>query len=132
MPTATDLGHDRGMEKVQVFGIPSCSSVKKARAWLAEHGVAHDFHDFKKQGLSESHLDQWLRSVDWQTLINRKGTTWRGLPKMTQNTVLDQASARAVMLAHPSLVKRPVVVAGTRIIVGVNPEAWFSVVSTYR
>ena len=120
------------MEKVQVFGIPSCSSVKKARAWLAEHGVAHDFHDFKKQGLSESHLDQWLRSVDWQTLINRKGTTWRGLPKMTQNTVLDQASARAVMLAHPSLVKRPVVVAGTRIIVGVNPEAWSSVVSTYR
>ncbi|MEY2622048.1 MAG: Regulatory protein Spx [Pseudomonadota bacterium] len=117
------------MEKIQVFGIPACTSVKKARAWFLEHGVAHIFHDFKKQGLSEAHLDRWLASVDWQLLLNRKGTTWRGLPKMTQNTVSDQASARAVMLAHPSLVKRPVVVAGSRVMVGVNPEAWSSVVS---
>lgn len=116
------------MKKIQVFGIPNCSSVKKARVWMDEHGVAHDFHDFKKQGLPELELDRWLQVVGWEVLLNRQGTTWRGLPKATQNAVTDARSARNLMLTHPSLVKRPVVVAGTQVIVGVNPEFWSGVI----
>ena len=64
MPDRAKLWHDHDMEKIRVFGIPNCSSVKKVRIWLDEHGVAHDFHDFKKQGLPERELDHWLRTVD--------------------------------------------------------------------
>jgi Spx/MgsR family transcriptional regulator len=116
------------MNKIQVFGIPNCSSVKKARVWLDEHGVPYDFHDFKKQGLPESALDSWLQAVGHEVLLNRKGTTWRGLSATEQASVVDQASARAVLLKYPSLVKRPVLVAAKKVIVGVNPDAWSSVV----
>ena len=118
------------MEKIQLFGIPNCSSVKKARMWLEQHGVDHAFHDFKKEGLSEADLDTWLLRVDWLVLINRKGTTWRGLPELEQNSVKDRASARSAMLARPNLVKRPVLVAGHQVIVGVNPEAWSAVIGS--
>jgi arsenate reductase-like glutaredoxin family protein len=63
---------------ITIYGIPNCSSVKKAREWMTTHQVAHDFHDFKKQGLSPEHLSLWLTQVDWTVLLNRKGTTWRG------------------------------------------------------
>jgi arsenate reductase len=116
------------MANIQVFGIPNCSSVKKALAWLQDHGVAHDFHDFKKMGLPETALDHWLHTVDWQVLLNRKGTTWRGLTSLEQAAVVDAQSARAAMLVRPSLVKRPVIVAGHKVIVGVNPEAWSGVI----
>jgi Spx/MgsR family transcriptional regulator len=116
------------MKKIQVFGIPNCASVKKARVWMDEHGADHDFHDFKKQGLPAHELDRWLKAVDWKVLLNRKGTTWRGLPANTQSAVTDAGSACQVMLDHPSLVKRPVVVAGNQVIVGVNPDAWSSVI----
>lgn len=115
------------MKKVQVFGIPNCSSVKKAREWLSAQGVAHEFHDFKKQGLPEAELDRWLKAVGHEVLLNRKGTTWRGLTATEQAAVVDTASARAALLARPSLVKRPVVVAGSQVVVGVNPAAWSSV-----
>jgi arsenate reductase len=116
------------MANIQVFGIPNCSSVKKALVWLQDHGVAHDFHDFKKKGLPEVALDHWLQTVSWEVLLNRKGTTWRGLSASEQASVADADSARAAMLARPNLVKRPVVVAGQRVIVGVNPEAWSHVI----
>ena len=119
------------MEKIQLFGIPNCSSVKKARMWLEQHGVDHAFHDFKKEGLSEADLDTWLLRVDWLVLINRKGTTWRQLDATEQANVTDAASARSLMLAHPSVIKRPVLVAGAdrQVIVGVNEEAWSRVIS---
>ncbi len=116
------------MQKIQVFGIPNCSSVKKARAWLDEHGVAYGFHDFKKLGLPEADLDRWLKAVGHEVLLNRKGTTWRGLSAAEQAAVVDLPSARSALLAHPSLVKRPVVVAGSQVVVGVNPEAWSRVI----
>ena len=112
-----------------LYGIPNCDTVKKARAWLNEHGVAHSFHDFKKQGVPEAALDQWLAAAGWETLVNRKGTTWRKLDPALQASVVDNASARALMLEHASVVKRPVVVKGQSVIVGVNPEAWLGVVS---
>jgi Spx/MgsR family transcriptional regulator len=92
-----------------LYGIPNCDTVKKARAWLHEHGVAHDFHDFKKQGVPEAALDHWLTQVGWEVLINRKGTTWRQLNETARAAVVDAAGARAALLAHPSLIKRPVV-----------------------
>jgi arsenate reductase len=113
---------------ITVYGIPNCDSVKKARVWLTDHGVDYVFHDFKKQGIPPEAVDQWLRQVGWEVLVNRKGTTWRKLDAAVQAGVIDNASARAVMLANASVIKRPVVVKGPTVIVGVNPDAWQSVV----
>lgn len=114
---------------VQVFGIPNCDTVKKARTWLTEHGIAFEFHDFKKQGVPPASMDQWLQSVSWETLLNRKGTTWRQLDAALQASVHDAASAKAVMLAYPSVIKRPVVEwpgasAGQQVSVGFKAKDW--------
>lgn len=110
---------------VTLYGIPNCDTVKKARAWLTEHGVAQQFHDFKKQGVPEHALDAWVTALGWEKLVNRQGTTWRKLDPATQATVVDAASARAVLLAHPSLVKRPVVAwANGAVTVGFQPADW--------
>jgi len=94
---------------ITLYGIPNCDTVKRARAWLAEHEVAAQFHDFKKQGLPEDALDRWLAELGWEALVNRRGTTWRKLDDATRAAVVDTPSARAVLLANPSLIKRPVV-----------------------
>ncbi len=93
-----------------VYGIPNCDSVKKARVWLQEHGVPHRFHDFKKQGVPSAELDQWLTTLGWEKLLNRKGTTWRQLEEPIRAAVVDANSARSLMLSHASVIKRPVVV----------------------
>ena len=85
-----------------------CDTVKKARTWLTEHGVDYQFHDFKKLGVPEAPLDAWLASAGWETLVNRKGTTWRALDDAAKAAITDTASARALVLAHPSVIKRPV------------------------
>ena len=92
-----------------VYAIPNCDTVKKARAWLAEHGLEHAFHDFKKQGVPEAELGHWLDAVGWETLLNRKGTTWRKLEESERTAVVDATSAKALMLAQASVIKRPVV-----------------------
>jgi arsenate reductase (glutaredoxin) len=94
---------------ITLHGIPNCDTVKKARAWLDANGREHRFHDFKKQGVPEAELDAWLASAGWETLVNRKGTTWRQLDDATRAAVVDSASARRLLLAQPSLIKRPVV-----------------------
>ena len=100
--------HDSAMTTT-LYGIPNCDTVKRARAWLDAQGVGYRFHDFKKDGVPEAELDRWLASAGWETLVNRRGTTWRRLDDATRRAVVDAASARAVLLAHPSLIKRPVV-----------------------
>ena len=95
---------------VKVFGIPNCDTVKKARTWLTDHGVAHTFHDFKKLGVPTDLLPRWISAVGWEALVNRKGTTWRQLDAAAQARVVNAASASSLMLAHTSVVKRPVVV----------------------
>jgi Spx/MgsR family transcriptional regulator len=110
-----------------VYGIPNCDSVKKARVWMDEHAHSYVFHDFKKQGVPEDALDFWLSKVSWEVLVNRKGTTWRKLSPEHQSKVNDARSARALILDNPSVIKRPVVVVGESVTVGVNPEAWRSV-----
>lgn len=93
-----------------LYGIPNCNTVKNARAWLTEQGVAYVFHDFKKQGVPADQLSGWIAAVGWELLLNRKGTTWRKLDEATRAGILDEASATALMLTQPSVIKRPVVV----------------------
>jgi arsenate reductase len=91
-----------------LYGIPNCDTVKKARTWLAEHAQPFDFHDFKKQGLERATVVAWLGQLDWEVLVNRKGTTWRNLPEERRAQVTDAASALELMLEQPSVIKRPV------------------------
>ena len=114
---------------VTVYGIPNCDSVKKARTWLAEHQIDYVFHDFKKQGVPEDALDFWMTQVGWQVLVNTKGTTWRKLDESVRLLVTDNHHARELMLAHPSVIKRPVIVQGKDVWVGVNPAQWSNVLS---
>ena len=108
-----------------VYGIANCDTVKRARAWLDERGAAYAFHDFKKSGVPERRLDAWLHATAWETLLNRKGTTWRQLDPAMQARVTDAASARALMLAQPSVIKRPVVEWDDgRITVGFDSAHW--------
>lgn len=119
MPDAYD-----GRMPITVYGIPNCDTVKKARAWLAEHGVDHAFHDFKKQGVPPDHLDDWMRQAG-DKLLNRQGTTWRKLDPTLQAATADAAGARALMLAQPSVIKRPVVEwAAGDVTVGFDAAAW--------
>ncbi len=114
---------------IVVYGIPNCDTVKKARAWLSGHGVDHRFHDFKKDGVPADRLPAWLAQVDWQVLVNRKGTTWRKLDPAAQAAVQDAASAQALMLREASVIKRPVVEWGERITAGFDAAAWETLVS---
>jgi Spx/MgsR family transcriptional regulator len=110
---------------VRLYGIPNCDTVKRARAWLGERGVAHDFHDFKKHGVPQRRLDAWLAALGWESLVNRRGTTWRQLDDALRAGVIDAASARSLMLASPSVIKRPVVEWDDgRIGVGFDPVDW--------
>lgn len=97
------------MSRVTVYGIPNCDTVKKARAWLAEAGFDVTFHDLRKDGVPPAELDGWLQRFGWERLVNRAGTTWRRLDDATRAAVTDAASAKALLLEQPSLIKRPVV-----------------------
>lgn len=97
---------------ITLYGISNCDTVKKARTWLAARNTDVAWHDFKKQGVPETDLDTWLKAVGWEKLVNRQGTTWRKLPDEEKAAVADAASARALMLRQPSVIKRPVVVWG--------------------
>jgi Spx/MgsR family transcriptional regulator len=94
---------------VVVYGIAHCDTVGRARSWLESQGVAHRFHDFKKSGVPPERLDAWIAALGWEPLVNRRGTTWRRLDEAARGRVVDPASARALMLALPSVIKRPVV-----------------------
>jgi arsenate reductase (glutaredoxin) len=110
---------------ITLYGIPNCDTVKKARAWLAQQGVEHQFHDFRKQGVPPEHLDRWLHSPGWEKLLNRQGTTWRRLDQASQLQAGNASGARALMLAQPGIIKRPVVEWGDgQVTVGFAPRDW--------
>ncbi|HQQ71437.1 MAG TPA: ArsC family reductase [Alicycliphilus sp.] len=117
-----------------LYGIPNCDTVKKARAWLTEHGLAYQFHDFKKQGVPAERLPSWMAAVGWDRLLNRQGTSWRRLDAAVQAGVQDAASAAALMRDHPSVIKRPVVewqgAPTGRVTVGFKAEAWNELITT--
>lgn len=99
-----------------VYGIPNCSTVKKARAWLDAQGLAYEFHDYKKQGVPADRLPAWVQALGWDKLVNRQGTTWRQLDEATKAGVVDAASAKALMLKQASVIKRPVIEQGGKVL----------------
>ena len=108
---------------IQLYGIPNCDTVKRARAWLAEHGHEVAFHDFKKQGVPAELLPAWLAAFGRDKLVNRAGTTWRKLDDAVKAAVVDDASAAALMRREPSVIKRPVVRwPDGRLTLGFSPE----------
>ena len=107
-----------------IYGIPNCDTVKRARAFLAEHAIDYRFHDYKKLGVPADEIDHWIDRLGWERLLNRQGNTWRKLDADTQAAVVDAASAKALMLAQPSVIRRPVLVQGEQLRVGFNAVEW--------
>jgi len=110
---------------VRLYGIPNCDTVKKARTWLADQGLEVVFWDFKKQGVPAAELATWTHALGWESLVNRKGTTWRKLDAATQQAVVDAASAMQLMQRQPSVIKRPVVCwPDGSVSVGFDADVW--------
>lgn len=97
---------------ITLFGIPNCDTVKRARTWLEQQSIPFEFHNFKKDGLSAAQVDIWLKKINFKTLINRKGTSWRALSDAKKNEAETPAGAMNLILANPSLIKRPVLQIG--------------------
>jgi arsenate reductase (glutaredoxin) len=108
---------------VTIYGIKNCDTMKKARAWLDTHGVPYVFHDYQVQGVERDQLERWARVAGWETLLNRAGTTFRKLPD-PKKANLDERKAIALMLAQPSMIKRPVLDADGALTVGFKPETY--------
>jgi len=112
---------------ITIYGIKNCDTMKKARAWLDKHGVDYSFHDYKTAGVDKDHLARWSKAVGWETLLNRAGTTFRKLPD-ADKTNLTEKKAMALMLAQPSMIKRPVLDVGGKLLVGFKPENYAAAV----
>ena len=111
---------------MKVHGIVNCETVKKARAWLDARGVTYEWVDFRKSPPALEDLARWCRGVGWQTLLNRRGTTWRALDDAAKAAVVDERTAIALMVAKPTLIKRPVVEAGGDVLVGFTEDGYAS------
>jgi arsenate reductase len=110
-------------KSITIYGIKNCDTMKKARAWLDSHGVSYSFHDYKAEGAPKEKLKAWCDELGWETLLNRAGTTFRGLPEVDKEG-LNERKAVALMLAQPSMIKRPVLEAGSKLLVGFKPEIY--------
>ena len=110
-------------KSVTVYGIKNCDTMKKARAWLDKHGVAYEFHDYKTAGIERGKLEGWARDAGWETLLNRAGMTFRKLPEKDKEG-LTEKKAIALMAAQPSMIKRPVLDVGGKLLVGFKPEQY--------
>jgi arsenate reductase len=108
---------------ITIYGIKNCDTMKKARAWLDGHGVAYGFHDYKTEGIERVRLVKWAKEVGWETLLNRAGTTFRKLDDADKDN-LNETRAIALMLAQPSMIKRPVLDLGGKLLVGFKPEVY--------
>jgi arsenate reductase len=109
---------------VTIYGIKNCETMKKARAWLEKHDIAYEFHDYKTAGIEPERLERWCKKVGWETLLNRAGTTFRKLPDKDK-AGLTEKKAIALMLAQPSMIKRPVLeLGGGKLLVGFKPEEY--------
>ena len=114
---------------ITIYGIKNCDTMKKARAWLDGRGVAYAFHDYKAAGIERARLQGWARAVGWERLLNRAGTTFRKLPEADKDG-LNESKAIALMLAQPSMIKRPVLDLGGRLLVGFKPDDYARNVKT--
>jgi len=111
---------------IDIYGIRNCDTMKKALAWLADHGIEHEFHDYKKAGIDEDTLRGWISIVGWEILLNRRGMMWRKVPQETMDSI-NENSAIDLMLKNPSIIKRPVLRIGNHIEVGFNPEQYAAI-----
>ena len=114
------------MAETTIYGIKACDTMKKARDWLDGHGVAYGFHDYKSAGIDRATLQGWAAKVGWELLLNRAGTTFRKLPDVDK-TGLDEAKAIDLMLAQPSMIKRPILAIGSKTFVGFSAEQYGAV-----
>ena len=110
-------------KQITIYGIKNCDTMKKARTWLEDRDVAYVFHDYKAQGIDKATLERWARGVSWEILLNRAGTTFRKLPD-AQREDLTEKKAIALMLEQPSMIKRPVLDVGGKVLVGFKPEVY--------
>ena len=110
-------------QSVTIYGIKNCDTMKKARAWLDAHGVSYAFHDYKAEGVARAALEAWVKEHGWEIVLNRAGTTFRGLPDQDKQG-LDAKKAVVLMLAQPAMIKRPVLDIGRRRLVGFKPDAY--------
>lgn len=109
---------------ITIYGIKNCDTMKKAFTWLKDHGVAHAFHDYKASGIEKAKLEAWCKSVGWELLLNRAGTTFRKLPEAEREDIIEK-KAIALMLAQPSMIKRPVLeLGGGKLLVGFKPDQY--------
>ena len=108
---------------MKLYGIKSCDTMKKARTWLDEHGVAYEFHDYKVSGIDRTSLTRWSAARGWEVILNRAGTTFRKLPEAAKGH-LDEAKAIDLMIAQPSMIKRPVLEGAGHLIVGFKPDEY--------
>ena len=126
MPTTANEWPDT---VITVYGIRNCDKIKRTLAWFGANGVTVRFHDYRKDGLNEADLQSWMTVLDWSSLINRSSTTWRSLPELAKQGISSAKAARILMLTHPTLIKRPLIVTGDAIHVGYD-EAALSKMST--
>lgn len=110
-------------DSVTIYGIKNCDTMKKARSWLDGKGVVYAFHDYKAEGIDRAHLEAWIERAGWEKVLNRAGTTFKNLPD-TDKQDLDAGKAIELMLAQPSMIKRPVLEADGKLIVGFRPEIY--------
>ena len=115
-------------QRLCLYGIKACDTMKKARTWLDEHGQNYAFHDYKSAGIDRAHLEAWCNEHGWQTVLNRAGTTFRKLDDAAKAD-LDQAQAIELMLAQPSMIKRPVLDLGDRTLIGFKPDLYAAAVA---
>jgi arsenate reductase (glutaredoxin) len=111
---------------IAIYGISNCDQCRKAKAWLNAQQQAFHFHDVRIDGLGQTHLEAWFKHLPWDTLLNKRGTTWRQLPEDQRKAVVDQNSAGQAILLNPTLMKRPVLTIGDTVLVGFNADLWSS------
>lgn len=108
---------------ITLYGIKNCDTIKKAKSWLEQHQIEYDFHDYRKDGLEQSLLEQWCNELGWENLLNRRGTTWRKLPDSDKENI-DEQSAIELMMAQPAMIKRPLLDAGDQRILGFSDPTY--------
>jgi arsenate reductase len=112
-----------------LYGIKNCDTIRKARRWLTNNEIEYRFHDVRSDGITRSDLQQWIKTLDWEKLLNRRGTTWRNLPEAVRNNI-SKASAIDIMLENPAIIKRPVLAHGNRLYLGFSTDSYQSIFET--
>jgi arsenate reductase len=108
---------------VKIYGIPNCDTMKNARRWLEANGIEYDFHDYKKLGVPEKNLKNWVNQAGWETILNKRGTTWRKLDDEVKDNI-DETAAIQLMLDNPSIIKRPILESGKLLLIGFKQDEY--------